>query len=141
MVATRYEPSLKYLMLVLDCDAETLAALPAPDRAQLLVAVRAEDHTLVGVIVTAQGDSSSHFVSRFFAPWAGIDEDPVTGSAHSVLGPFWALNARRAAERATWAVGCGGAAGCSGAYGSSGGGAAGGAAFVTYCCTQRINPA
>lgn len=102
MVATRYEPSLKYLMLVLDCDAETLAALPAPDRAQLLVAVRAEDHTLVGVIVTAQGDSSSHFVSRFFAPWAGIDEDPVTGSAHSVLGPFWAarlaVNSMRAEQ-------------------------------------------
>ena len=31
-----------------------------------------------------------HFLSRFFAPWAGIPEDPVTGSAHSVLGPYWA---------------------------------------------------
>ena len=29
-------------------------------------------------------------MSRYFAPAAGIDEDPVTGSAHSVLGPFWA---------------------------------------------------
>ncbi|MEP6755899.1 MAG: PhzF family phenazine biosynthesis protein, partial [Chthonomonadales bacterium] len=30
------------------------------------------------------------FVSRFFAPQSGIDEDPVTGSAHCALGPFWA---------------------------------------------------
>ena len=29
------------------------------------------------------------FVSRFFAPGAGIDEDPVTGSAHCALGPYW----------------------------------------------------
>ena len=44
-----------------------------------------------GVIVTAQSDSTEFdFVSRFFAPAAGIDEDPVTGSAHCTLGPFWA---------------------------------------------------
>jgi predicted PhzF superfamily epimerase YddE/YHI9 len=45
-----------------------------------------------GVIVTAAGDGPGghDFVSRFFAPGAGIDEDPVTGSAHCTLGPFWA---------------------------------------------------
>jgi PhzF family phenazine biosynthesis protein len=44
-----------------------------------------------GVIVTAKsGDSRFDFVSRFFAPAAGIDEDPVCGSAHCCLGPFWA---------------------------------------------------
>ncbi len=43
-----------------------------------------------GVIVTARSASSGcDFVSRFFAPRAGIDEDPVTGSAHCCLGPFW----------------------------------------------------
>ncbi len=43
-----------------------------------------------GVIVTAPADAATHdFVSRFFAPAAGVDEDPVTGSAHCVLGPFW----------------------------------------------------
>ncbi len=42
-----------------------------------------------GVIVTAKG-LSSDFVSRFFAPNVGIDEDPVTGSAHTLLVPFWA---------------------------------------------------
>ncbi len=41
-----------------------------------------------GVIVTAEG-SDVDFVSRFFAPQAGIDEDPVTGSAHTTLTPFW----------------------------------------------------
>jgi len=40
-------------------------------------------------IVTAPGDSSD-IVSRAFAPGAGIDEDPVTGSAHAVLTPYWA---------------------------------------------------
>jgi PhzF family phenazine biosynthesis protein len=43
-----------------------------------------------GVIVTAHSsDRNFDFVSRFFAPGAGIDEDPVTGSAHCCLGPFW----------------------------------------------------
>ncbi|MEJ2719841.1 MAG: PhzF family phenazine biosynthesis protein [bacterium] len=42
-----------------------------------------------GVIVTARGDRSD-FVSRFFAPRVGVNEDPVTGSAHCVLTPFWA---------------------------------------------------
>lgn len=43
-----------------------------------------------GVIVTARGDSAPFdIVSRFFAPGAGVDEDPVTGSAHCTLGPFW----------------------------------------------------
>ena len=42
-----------------------------------------------GVIVTAVGDGSCDFVSRFFAPASGIDEDHVTGSAHCCLGPYW----------------------------------------------------
>lgn len=42
-----------------------------------------------GVIVTARG-TDHDFVSRFFAPAVGVDEDPVTGSAHCCLGPFWA---------------------------------------------------
>ncbi|MGF2736139.1 PhzF family phenazine biosynthesis protein [Marinobacter sp. DUT-1] len=42
-----------------------------------------------GLIVTARGEDCD-FVSRYFAPGAGIDEDPVTGSIHSVLVPYWA---------------------------------------------------
>lgn len=42
------------------------------------------------VIVTARADSAKYdFVSRFFAPGIGINEDPVTGSAHCCLGPYW----------------------------------------------------
>ena len=42
-----------------------------------------------GVIVTARSRGTYHFVSRFFAPAAGIPEDPVTGSAPCALGPYW----------------------------------------------------
>jgi PhzF family phenazine biosynthesis protein len=42
-----------------------------------------------GVVVTAPCAGAYDFVSRFFAPASGIDEDPVTGSAHCSLGPFW----------------------------------------------------
>ena len=62
---------------------ETLKAL-SPDHSTLRkVPVR-------GVIVTARSDSGEFdFVSRFFAPGAGVDEDPVTGAAHCALGPYW----------------------------------------------------
>lgn len=44
-----------------------------------------------GVIVTARSsDAEYDFLSRYFAPACGIDEDPVTGSAHCALGPYWA---------------------------------------------------
>lgn len=44
-----------------------------------------------GIIVTAASDVAGvDFVSRFFAPSVGVNEDPVTGSAHCALGPFWA---------------------------------------------------
>ena len=43
-----------------------------------------------GVIVTARSSSGRYdFVSRFFAPRVGVNEDPVTGSAHCCLGPYW----------------------------------------------------
>ncbi len=44
-----------------------------------------------GVIVTAESDDKAYdFISRYFAPAKGIPEDPVTGSAHCVLAPYWA---------------------------------------------------
>ena len=48
----------------------------------------------LGVIVTAPGKEAD-FVSRFFAPGAGVNEDPVTGSAHSTLIPYWAERLRK----------------------------------------------
>ena len=59
----------------------------------------------MGVSVTAPGVDVD-FVSRGFFPWSGVDEDPVTGSAHTTLGPFWAerlgkesLRARQVSDR------------------------------------------
>jgi PhzF family phenazine biosynthesis protein len=50
-----------------------------------------------GVIATAASEADGFdYVSRFFAPAVGIDEDPVTGSAHCALGPFWADRLGRA---------------------------------------------
>ena len=58
-----------------------------------------------GIIVTSPG-SESDYVYRFFAPFAGIDEDPVTGSANCILIPYWSkrlnkksLYARQLSER------------------------------------------
>ena len=49
-----------------------------------------------GVVVTARSDDGRHdFVSRFFAPRFGIPEDPVTGSAHCGLAPYWAARLGR----------------------------------------------
>ena len=49
-----------------------------------------------GVIVTALSDAPEYdFVSRFFAPAIGINEDPVTGSAHCRLAPYWAAETGR----------------------------------------------
>lgn len=44
-----------------------------------------------GVVVTARGDENYDFVSRYFAPVKGIPEDPVTGAAHCMLAPYWAM--------------------------------------------------
>jgi PhzF family phenazine biosynthesis protein len=54
-----------------------------------------------GVIVTARSSNAAFdFVSRFFAPAAGIDEDPVTGSAHCVLADFWSKRLNQQSFRA-----------------------------------------
>ncbi len=86
-------------ILALYDDEETVRAL-SPD----FVKLAALDEGL-GVIVTAKGDNVD-FVSRCFAPKAGISEDPVTGSAHCTLVPFWSerlgrsqLQARQISER------------------------------------------
>jgi PhzF family phenazine biosynthesis protein len=70
----------------------------APDFAALLVA-RA-DEPFLGVIVTAAGSGGYDFVSRYFAPWVGVNEDPVTGAAHCALGPYWAGMVKKTELRA-----------------------------------------
>jgi PhzF family phenazine biosynthesis protein len=68
------------LLVVLDSESTVRAV--QPDFAALNAV------TERGVIITARGKKSD-FVSRFFAPRVGIPEDPVTGSAHCVLVPYW----------------------------------------------------
>ncbi|MBI2835379.1 MAG: PhzF family phenazine biosynthesis protein [Acidobacteria bacterium] len=54
-----------------------------------------------GIIVTSRSENGEFdFVSRFFAPGSGIDEDPVTGSAHCCLAPFWSTRLGRTEFRA-----------------------------------------
>jgi PhzF family phenazine biosynthesis protein len=70
-----------YLMEV---DSEEIVRSLKPDFSRL------EKLSIRGVIVTSRAASGGYdFVSRFFAPGAGIDEDPVTGAAHCCLGPYW----------------------------------------------------
>jgi PhzF family phenazine biosynthesis protein len=68
-------------MIVLENEAQILAL--QPDFRRLAASPGR------GVVVTAPG-SESDFVSRCFFPQSGIDEDPVTGSAHTMLTPYWA---------------------------------------------------
>lgn len=70
---------------LVEVDSEEMLRGLAPDHTALRrVPVR-------GVIVTARSASAEFdFVSRFFAPGSGVDEDPVTGSSHCALGPYWA---------------------------------------------------
>ena len=91
-------------------DPRVLAALGAPpvesfiargrtlavfDRAEEVAALRPDFAAMrliegADAIVTAPGRDGVDFVSRYFAPNYGVDEDPVTGSAHCVLTPYWA---------------------------------------------------
>jgi len=54
-----------------------------------------------GIILTVKSSGEPYnFISRYFAPWVGIKEDPVTGSAHTVLAPYWANKLNRKEFRA-----------------------------------------
>ncbi|MBV8517261.1 MAG: PhzF family phenazine biosynthesis protein [Acidobacteria bacterium] len=75
---------------LVEVDSEETVRALAPDHARLrTIPVR-------GVIVTSRASNGDYdFVSRFFAPGSGVDEDPVTGSAHCALAPYWAAKLGR----------------------------------------------
>jgi PhzF family phenazine biosynthesis protein len=86
-------------------DAVALRALE-PDMGKLAV-VRTR-----GVVVTARADDGEHdFMSRWFGPQSGVPEDPVTGSAHCALGPWWAERLGRMTLRGYQASARGGTVG------------------------------
>lgn len=75
---------------LVEADSEAAIRALAPDF-QVLQTV-----PMRGCIVTARSDDPRYdFVSRFFAPGLGVNEDPVTGSAHCCLGPFWAKRLKK----------------------------------------------
>jgi predicted PhzF superfamily epimerase YddE/YHI9 len=86
-----YANAFNYMALVES--AQILRAL-APNMA----AIARMDRS--GVIVTAPGQGSYDFVSRYFAPAKGIPKDPVTGAAHCMLAPYWAKRLNKTAFRA-----------------------------------------
>jgi len=85
----------RYLMGVWD-DAKTVRALQGCGG--IASVLRPIDYW--GFVATAKGDESYDFVSRFFAPDKGVPEDPVTGSAHCILTPFWAKRLAKKTMRA-----------------------------------------
>ncbi len=92
----------RYLVIVAE-DEETVRNLKPDIDAMGGMALPFE---VKGVSVTSEASGGYDIVSRFFAPWLGIGEDPVTGSLHTILAPYWCmrtgkeeLRARQASER------------------------------------------
>jgi PhzF family phenazine biosynthesis protein len=85
----------RYIVAVWD-NAHAVRGLAGPgDIARVL-----RPHGIWGLIATAPGDDGYDFVSRFFAPDKGVPEDPVTGSAHCALTPYWAARLDKKTLRA-----------------------------------------
>jgi PhzF family phenazine biosynthesis protein len=106
-VATAISPSEMgdYLLLELESDAAVRNLTPD--------FIKLEACPARAVIVTSRSaDPQFDFVSRFFAPWLGINEDPVTGSAHCYLSPYWAGKLGKSIFMAYQASARGGVLGC-----------------------------
>lgn len=88
------------LYVVAESAAQVRAIMP-----DMSAIVPLSDH---GVGLTARGDGNYDCVSRFFVPAEGIDEDPVTGSAHAAIGPYWAARLGKTNLRAYQASARGG---------------------------------
>lgn len=89
-------------LVVVYKDVETVVSLQ-PDFRQLS---KLRSDNIFGIIVTAAGNGDYDYTCRYFAPWEGINEDPVTGSAQTCLAPYWSkklnktvLNGLQASKR------------------------------------------
>ena len=96
-----FSAALQILFIELESEAEVKAITPDFKR------LRESSDSIKEVVVMAGSETPGYdYILRSFCPWIGIDEDPVTGSIHSVLGPYWQrrlgrdrLNAWQASER------------------------------------------
>ncbi|MFO7659644.1 MAG: PhzF family phenazine biosynthesis isomerase [Candidatus Cloacimonadaceae bacterium] len=79
-----YSPQTKNLIVVYN-EADTVLALK-PNFTEL---AKFKSDTVFGIIVTAAFTGNYDYICRYFAPWEGINEDPVTGSAQTCLAPYW----------------------------------------------------
>jgi PhzF family phenazine biosynthesis protein len=91
------------MKLLVEVESEDEVRKISPNFQKLLECQKPYDW--YGIIVTSRSHEYD-FISRYFAPWRGINEDPVTGSAHTVLGPYWSkklgkdkMRAYQASER------------------------------------------
>lgn len=87
-------PPMKYLMVVLE-DKVTREQLElcSPDIDSM--SGLETSGGVKGVILTVKGDSEFDFYSQHFDPWQGVPEDPVTGSTHTVMAPYWGERLRK----------------------------------------------
>lgn len=86
VIESRYSPKNKIILLEIE-DVKTLALLK-PDFLALIIS----HDSINGVLVTARSAEDSYdFHYRYFWPWAGTDEDPVTGGVQTFLTKYWAL--------------------------------------------------
>ena len=85
LISEMYSQSMRILLLHIE-DENVLKHLK-PDYSKLMS--QEFDMDIIGIIVTAKSSEKYDFISRFFAPWVGVNEDPVTGAAHTVLYPYW----------------------------------------------------
>jgi len=84
-VETFFAPRTKFLLVVVDSPKEIIEL--KPNFSGLLTVENPLG--VKGICVTAKADDGHDFVSRFFGSWVGVNENPVTGSAHTVLMPYW----------------------------------------------------
>jgi PhzF family phenazine biosynthesis protein len=79
-----YAPLTKNLIVVYN-NPDTVVSL-MPDFTELS---KLESDKIFGIIITASFNGNYDYICRYFAPWEGINEDPVTGSAQTSLAPYW----------------------------------------------------
>ncbi|MFX0090693.1 MAG: PhzF family phenazine biosynthesis protein [Candidatus Hodarchaeota archaeon] len=86
VVEMNFCPIINKLLIELESPQDVLDLKPDFTKMRQL----REPENIRGIIVTSKSEKEKYdFISRHFAPWVGVNEDPVTGSAHTILGVYW----------------------------------------------------